>query len=179
MKNAHIAVALGAALLAQTALLRMITSGSLPVDLVLVVVVFTGLARGAVAGLWTGTAAGLLQDVLSGGIVGVSGLAKCLTGVLVGLSGTRFIVSAVVSRFFVYVAASLLHAVCYFGVYMLIDTGAPARSGGGAAGAGGSERSGRRRRGLVRGLGAGPVPAAAPGLDTVLGPPLGRPLERW
>ena len=131
MKNAHIAVALGAALLAQTALLRMITSGSLPVDLVLVVVVFTGLARGAVAGLWTGTAAGLLQDVLSGGIVGVSGLAKCLTGVLVGLSGTRFIVSAVVSRFFVYVAASLLHAVCYFGVYMLIDTGAPAARGGG------------------------------------------------
>jgi rod shape-determining protein MreD len=130
VKNAHIAVALGAALLAQTALLRMITSGPPPVDLVLVVVVFTGLARGPVAALWTGTAAGLLQDVLSGGIVGVSGLAKCLTGVLAGLSGTRFIVSAVASRFLVYVAASLLHAVCYFGVYLLIDTGAPAARGG-------------------------------------------------
>ncbi len=130
MKNSHIVLALGAALLVQTAFLRILASGPVPVDLVLVVVVFTGLSRGPVAGLWTGTAAGLLQDVLSGGIVGVSGLAKCLTGVLVGLSGTRFILAAAVSRFFAYVAASLLHAVCFFGVYMLIDTGAPAASGG-------------------------------------------------
>ena len=129
MKNSHIVLALGAALLVQTALLRILASGPVPVDLVLVVVVFTGLSRGPVAGLWTGTAAGLLQDVLSGGIVGVSGLAKCLTGVLVGLSGTRFIMAAAVSRFFAYVVASLLHAACFFGVYMLIDTGAPAASG--------------------------------------------------
>lgn len=126
MKNTHIALALGAGLLAQTALLRMISPGLVPVDLVLLVVVYTALSRGSVAALWTGTAAGLLQDVLSGGIVGVSGLAKCLVGALVGLSGTRLTVATVGSLFLAYVAASLLHAVCFFGVYMLIDTGAPA-----------------------------------------------------
>ena len=80
----------------------MIASGQAPVDLVLVVVVYTALSRGPAAGVWTGTAAGLLQDVLSGGIVGVSGLAKCLTGAVVGLSGTRFFVGNSVSRFFTY-----------------------------------------------------------------------------
>ena len=128
MKNSHIALALGAALLAQTALLRMVTAVPVPVDLALIVVVYTALARGATIAIWTGTAAGLLQDVLSGGIVGPSGLAKCLVGALIGLSSTRLIVSALWSRFAVYVAASLLHAVCFFGVYLLIDTGAPGAS---------------------------------------------------
>ena len=128
MKNAHIALALGAALLAQTALLRMVTVVPVPVDLALIVVVYAALSRGATTAIWTGTAAGLLQDVLSGGIVGPSGLAKSLVGAIIGLGSTRLVVAALWSRFAVYVAASLLHAVCFFGVYMLIDTGAPAAS---------------------------------------------------
>ena len=128
MKNAHIALALGAALLAQTALLRMVTAVPVPVDLALIVVVYTALARGATTAIWTGTAAGLLQDVLSGGIVGPSGLAKCLVGAIIGLGSTRLVVGALWSRFAVFVAASLLHAVCFFGVYLLIDTGAPGAS---------------------------------------------------
>lgn len=128
MRNAHIALALGAALIAQTALLRMVTAVPVPVDLALIVVVYVALSRGAAAAIWTGTAAGLLQDVLSGGIVGPSGLAKSLVGAIIGLGGTRLVVAALWSRFAVYVAASLLHAVCFFGVYMLIDTGAPAAS---------------------------------------------------
>ena len=51
------------------------------VDFPLVVVVFAALSGGPVVGLWTGVAAGLAQDLLSGGIVGVSGLAKSLVGV--------------------------------------------------------------------------------------------------
>lgn len=128
MKNAHIALALAAALLAQTVLLRIVTAVPVPVDLALIVVVYTALVRGAPTAIWTGTAAGLLQDVLSGGIVGPSGLAKCLVGALIGMSSTRLIVGALWSRFIVYVAASLLHAGCFFGVYMLIDTGAPGAS---------------------------------------------------
>lgn len=128
MKGSRIALALAAALLVQTVLLRMITAVPLPVDLALIVVVYTALARGAPAAIWTGTAAGLLQDVLSGGIVGPSGLAKCLVGALIGLSSSWLVVSALWSRFTIYFAASLLHAVCFFGVYMLIDTGAPGAS---------------------------------------------------
>ena len=128
MKNAHIALALGAALLAQTALLRIVAGVPAPVDLALIVVVYTALARGPVAAIWTGSVAGLLQDVLSGGIIGPSGLAKCLVGALVAQGSTRLVVAALWSRFIVYVAASLLHAGCFFGVYMLIDTGAPGAS---------------------------------------------------
>ena len=128
MKNSHIALALGAALLAQTVLLRMVSAVTVPVDLALVVVVYTALSRGAAAGIWTGTAAGLLQDVLSGGIVGPSGLAKCLVGAIVGQSGAWLIVTALWSRFVIYVVAGLLHAVCFLGVYLLIDTGAPGAS---------------------------------------------------
>jgi rod shape-determining protein MreD len=120
--------ALGAALLAQTVLLRIISAVPVPVDLALIVVVYAALMRGAPAAIWTGTAAGLLQDVLSGGIVGPSGLAKCLVGALVGLGSTRLMVRALWSRFAVIVAASLVHAVCFFGVYQLIDTGAPGAS---------------------------------------------------
>lgn len=131
MKNAYIALALGAALLAQTAetaLLRMVTTVPVPVDLALIVVIYAALSRGAATAIWTGTAAGLLQDVLSGGIVGPSGLAKCLVGAIIGLGGTRLDLTALWSRFAVYVAASLLHAVFFYGVYMLIDTGAPGAS---------------------------------------------------
>ena len=128
MKNSHIALALGAALLAQTVLLRMVSAVTVPVDLALIVVVYTALSRGASAAIWTGTAAGLLQDVLSGGIVGPSGLAKCLVGAIVGQSGTRLVVAALWSQFVVYVVAGLLHAACFFGVYLLIDTGAPGAS---------------------------------------------------
>lgn len=128
MTNPQLALSLAAALLAQTALLRMFLPGPAPVDLVLLVVVFAGVSRGPVAALWTGTVAGLLQDALSGGIFGVSGLAKCLTGALVGLSGTRLVMATVVSRFVAYTAATLLHAICFFGVYMLIDVGMPAVS---------------------------------------------------
>lgn len=125
MKNAHIVLALGAALLVQTALLRMVTAAPVPVDLALIVVVYTALARGPAAAIWTGTAAGLLQDVLSGGIVGPSGLAKCLVGAIVGMSSTWLVVAFLWSRFVVYVVASLLHAGCFFGVYLLIDAGTP------------------------------------------------------
>ena len=128
MKNAHIALALGAALLAQTAFLRILGADAVPMDLALIVVVYTALARGPAAAIWTGAAAGLLQDVLSGALVGPSGLAKCLVGALVGLTNSRLVVNAVWSHFIVLATASLLHAACFAGVYALIDTGAPGAS---------------------------------------------------
>ena len=47
---------------------------------VLVVVVYVALTNGPVAGLLTGTIAGLLQDALATGIIGIGGLAKTLAG---------------------------------------------------------------------------------------------------
>ena len=125
MKTTSIMLALTAALVAQTALVRVLAGDQAPVDLVLVVVVFAALSRGPVVGLWTGTFAGLLQDVLSGGIIGVSGLAKSIAGVLVGITGSHFIIATVWHRLAVLVAATVLHTFCFLGVYVLVGTATP------------------------------------------------------
>ena len=120
-----IALALAAALLVQTAIVRMVASEALPTDLVLLVVIFAALSRGRAAGLWTGTAGGLLQDMLSGGIIGISGLAKCITGVLVGMAGSRFIIETLWQHLVLIVLASAFHTVSVLGVFALVGA-APA-----------------------------------------------------
>ena len=77
MKTSQIAFALFVALLVQTTLVGVVAQQT-PVDLVLIVVVFAALAGGPVVGLWTGTFGGLVQDILSGGVIGASGLAKTI-----------------------------------------------------------------------------------------------------
>lgn len=89
-------------------------------DLVLVAVVAAGLLHGRVAGLLTGTAAGLLQDALGGGMLGLSGLGKCVAGYLAGVAGTQFIVTQWVSRGFLFLGASALNSVCFIGLSMLL-----------------------------------------------------------
>ena len=120
MKTPHILSWLALALLVQTTLVPIVVGGGAPVDLALIVVVFTALSRGPVAGLWTGTLAGLLQDALSGGIIGVSGLTKTMIGVLVGVVGSHFLLGTVWHRLAVLVGASLVHGFCYLGIYTLI-----------------------------------------------------------
>ena len=68
-----------------------------------------------------GSIAGLAQDALSGGVVGVSGFANCLVGCLAGVIGTQFIVANTLPRFVVFVAGSLLQMGCTIGLYTLID----------------------------------------------------------
>ncbi|MGE5200281.1 MAG: rod shape-determining protein MreD, partial [Rhodospirillaceae bacterium] len=72
-----------AAVLIQSAVAR--GGGGAIVDLVLVAVVAVGLRHGRVAGLLTGTAAGLIQDALGGGMLGLSGLGKCVAGYVAGV----------------------------------------------------------------------------------------------
>ena len=120
MTTIGIALALAAALLAQTAIVRMVASEGLPTDLVLLVVIFAALSRGRLAGLWTGTVGGLIQDMLSGGIIGISGLAKSITGVLVGIAGSRFIIATIWQHLVVIVLASTFHTVSVLGVYALV-----------------------------------------------------------
>ncbi len=120
-----IALALAAALLVQTAIVRLVASEGLPTDLVLLVVIFAALSRGRRTGLWTGTAGGLLQDMLSGGLIGISGLAKSITGVLVATAGSRFIIQTIWQHLVLIVLASGFHTVAVLGVHALVGT-APA-----------------------------------------------------
>jgi len=109
------------ALALQTTLTRFIVRGTVAVDLVLVVVVYAALTTGPVTGLLTGTFAGLVQDALSSGVIGIGGLAKTVVGFLAGIIGTQFIVAQPLPRFVVFFAATALHAVVFIGLYELLD----------------------------------------------------------
>jgi len=81
------------------------------------VVVWTALSWGAGPGLMTGAVAGLAQDALSGGILGVGGLSKTVVGFVVGVLGSQFIMTHAFPRFLVFFGATVLQAACFLGLY--------------------------------------------------------------
>ena len=121
MKTARIILAVAAALALQTTLGRFVMRGMGAVDLVLVVVVYVALTSGSGTGLLVGAFAGLVQDALSSSVIGIGGLAKTIVGFLAGIVGTQFIVAQPLPRFVVFVAATVLHAVVFMGLYVLLD----------------------------------------------------------
>jgi rod shape-determining protein MreD len=121
VKTAGVILAVGIALALQTTLSRLLVRGAVAVDLVLVVVVYVALTFGPVTGLLTGTFAGLIQDALASGILGIGGLTKTVVGFLAGVIGTQFIVTQTLPRFVVFFMATLLHAVIFMGLYVLLD----------------------------------------------------------
>jgi rod shape-determining protein MreD len=116
-----VVLATALALALQTTLTRFIVRGTVAVDLVLVVVVYAALTTGPVTGLLTGTFAGLVQDALSSGVIGIGGLAKTVVGFVAGIIGTQFIVAQPLPRFVVFFAATMLHAALFIGLYELLD----------------------------------------------------------
>ena len=121
MKTGAIVLALMAALVLQSTLGRFVSRAAGAVDLVLVVVVYVSLLYGPVTGLLAGTVGGLAQDALSSGVVGIGGLAKTVVGFLTGLGGTQFIVAQPIPRFVVFFAATIVHALIFVGLYVLLD----------------------------------------------------------
>ena len=121
MKTAVVLIAVTAALALQTTLSGLMIGGRIPVNLVLVAVVYVALAYGAVTGMLAGTAAGLAQDALAGSIVGIGGLSKTLVGFLVGVLGAQFIVSQTIPRFVMFVGATLLHEIVFEALYALVE----------------------------------------------------------
>ena len=121
MKAAGVILAVVAALALQTTLARFVIRGTVAVDLVLVVVMCVALTSGPVTGLLSGAVAGLVQDALSSGVIGIGGLAKTVVGFLAGIVGTQFIVAQPFPRFVVLFAATVLHAIIFIGLYVLLD----------------------------------------------------------
>jgi rod shape-determining protein MreD len=113
--------AIAAALALQTTLGSLVIRGTAALDLVLVVVVYIALLFGPVTGLLVGMAAGLVQDALSSGIIGIGGLAKTVVGFIAGVLGTQFIVTAPLSRFVVFVVATIVHSTVFMGLYSMLD----------------------------------------------------------
>jgi rod shape-determining protein MreD len=122
MRGLFLGVALVLTLAIQTTLAHSAMGNRATIDLVLVLVVFVALRHGAVPGLLFGSLAGLCQDALSGGIIGVGGLAKSLVGAGVGALATQFIITNALPRFVAFFAGTVFHAACFLGVYALIDS---------------------------------------------------------
>jgi rod shape-determining protein MreD len=121
VKAAGVFLAVALAVALQTTLARFVIRGLVAVDLVLVAVVYVALTSGPVTGLLTGTFAGLVQDALTTGVVGIGGLAKTVVGFMAGVIGTQFIVTQPLPRFVVFFGATVVHAIIYVGLYVLLD----------------------------------------------------------
>jgi len=122
VRSAVAVAAIVIAIAVQTTLAGYIFRGSsTAIDLVLIVVVYIAIKSGPVTGLLAGTVAGLIQDALSSGILGIGGLAKTIVGFLSGVLGTQFIVTAPLPRFLLLVVATALHAAIFMGLYTLLN----------------------------------------------------------
>jgi rod shape-determining protein MreD len=91
------------------------------IDLVLIVVVYVAIKSGPSAGVLAGTVAGLIQDSLTTGILGIGGLAKTVVGFLCGVLGSQFIVTAPLPRFLLLLMGTALHAAIFMGLYTLLN----------------------------------------------------------
>jgi rod shape-determining protein MreD len=121
VRGAAVVVAIALALALQTTLARFVVGGTAAIDLVLVVVVYVALTTGPVTGLLAGSAAGLIQDALSSGVIGIGGLAKAIVGFFAGVIGQQFIVTAALPRFVMFVAATIVNAAVFMGLYMVLE----------------------------------------------------------
>ena len=122
MKTAGVLAALAAALVLQMAIAGVTMAGGTVVNLVLVAVVYVALGNGAVSGLLAGTAGGLAQDALSGGIVGIGGFSKTVVGFVVGVLGAQFIVSQPLPRLVMFVGATVAHELCFQALTALVES---------------------------------------------------------
>jgi rod shape-determining protein MreD len=120
VKALAVLVAIALSLALQTTVSRFLIGGSAAVDLVLVAVIGVALTIGPVGGMLAGSAAGLIQDALSSGVVGIGGLAKTIVGFLAGAFGQQFIVTAALPRLVLFIAGTVLHGVVYMGLYYLL-----------------------------------------------------------
>lgn len=123
MKTAGVILALAGALALQTTLAGLTVGGGTAVNLVLVAVVYVALAHGPVPGLLAGSAGGIIQDALAGGILGLGGLAKTIVGFGVGVLGAQFIVAQPLPRFVMFVGATIVHELCYQALRALVESG--------------------------------------------------------
>lgn len=121
MRAVGVLLAVTLSLALQTTLARFLVRGNVAVDLVLVAVVYVALTSGPVTGMFCGAVAGLIQDALSSGLIGIGGLSKTVVGFLAGIIGTQFIVTHSLPRFVVFFGATAVHAAIFMGLYILLD----------------------------------------------------------
>jgi len=113
-------IAIALALALQTTLARLLVGGTVAIDLVLVAVVGVALSLGPVSGLLSGSVAGLIQDALSSGVLGIGGLAKSVIGFLVGVIAQQFILTSTLPRLAMFIGATVAHSALFMGLYVVL-----------------------------------------------------------
>jgi len=121
VRTAGVLVAIALALALQTTLARFVVGGTAAIDLVLVAVVYIALTSGPVSGMLAGSVAGLIQDSLSTGVIGIGGLAKATVGFIVGAVGQQFIVTATLPRLVIFIGATVGNQALFMGIYLLLQ----------------------------------------------------------
>lgn len=92
-------LAIGGAVLVETALGHLWPGLARSFDPFLLVVVYCALVGGESHGMLAGACAGWVQDALFGGpVLGLGGLSKLLVGFAVGLAGSRFLIASPLAR---------------------------------------------------------------------------------
>ena len=120
MRTAGVLIAIALALALQTTLARFVVGGTAAIDLVLVVVVYVALTTGPGTGMLAGSVAGLIQDALSSGVLGIGGLAKAVIGFLAGAIGQQFILTSALPRLLMFLGATVAHSALFMGLYMAL-----------------------------------------------------------
>jgi rod shape-determining protein MreD len=120
VRIAGVLIAIALSLALQTTLARFVVGGTTAIDLVLVTVVYIALTGGPVSGMLAGSLAGLIQDQLSTGVLGIGGLAKAIVGFLVGAIGQQFIVTAALPRLLMFLGATAAYQAIFMGLYVVL-----------------------------------------------------------
>jgi len=120
VRTAGVLIAVALALALQTTLARFVVGGTTAIDLVLVAVVYIALTSGPVSGMLAGSVAGLIQDQLSTGVLGIGGLAKSIVGFAAGAIGQQFIVTAALPRLVMFVGATAGYQALFMGLYVAL-----------------------------------------------------------
>lgn len=132
MKVLWTAVALGAALIVQSALGRVAPAQAPLFDPFLLVLVYCALTRGEAFGMLAGGAAGWIQDIQFGGtVLGLCGLTKVLLGFGVGLAGSRFLLTSTGARTLVLLATTVADSLLLEALAGVFDVRTSGLSAGG------------------------------------------------
>jgi rod shape-determining protein MreD len=121
VRTAGVLIAIALALALQTTLARFEVGGTTAIDLVLVTVVYIALTSGPVSGMLAGSLAGLIQDQLSTGVLGIGGLAKSIVGFAAGAIGQQFIITAALPRFVTFIGATVAYQAIFMGIYVALN----------------------------------------------------------
>ena len=90
-------------------------------DLFLLAAAGLGLTQGRRVGMFSGTAAGLLQDVFSGAPFGLNGISKTTIGYLAGIAGHRLVVRGWAGRFVFFAVATAADLAIMGGIGQVLE----------------------------------------------------------